>query len=82
MGWNGRISVKKGVFQGVEERQTKERTSLAEVGGSMSGRADTKALQEDLQSLGFTPSLAKLEMGRLMGDEGPAHKKTGKNESG
>ena len=32
----------------------------SKVEGSMSGQVDTKSLQEDLQSLGFTPSLAKL----------------------
>ena len=34
-----------------------------------------KALQDDLQSLGFTPSLAKPEMERRLGDEEPAHEK-------
>ena len=38
----------------------------------------TKALQEDLQSLGFTSSLAKPEMGKEVGRpnlKGLAHKK-------
>ena len=34
-----------------------------------------RALQEDLQSLGLTPSLAKPEMGKEVGDEEPGHKK-------
>ena len=38
---------------------------------------DTKALQEALQSLDFTPSLAKPEMERSLGDEGPPQKRQG-----
>ena len=33
----------------------------------MSGQVDTKALSEDLESLGFTPSLAKPEIGKEIG---------------
>ena len=51
-----------GRFLGGEGEQAK-RVSI-EVEGSMSGRVDAKACQEDLQSLGFTPSLAKPEMGK------------------
>ena len=43
---------------------------------------DAKALQQDLQSLGITPSQAKPEIGRRFGHEGPAHEMTGRNESG
>ena len=43
------------------------RASLEQVEGSTSGRVDAKALQDDLQSLGFTPSLAKPEIGREVG---------------
>ena len=36
---------------------------------------DAKPLQDDLQSLGFTPSLAKHEIGKeILGNEKPAHK--------
>ena len=42
---------------------------------------DTKAVQELLRSLGFTPSLAKPEMGKEVGDKEPAHKMTEQNES-
>ena len=35
--------------------------------GSTSGTMDAKALQEDLQSLGFTTSLVKPEMGKEVG---------------
>ena len=35
---------------------------------------DVKALQDDLQSLGITPSLANLKLERSLGDEEPAHK--------
>ena len=35
---------------------------------------DAKALQDDLQSLGFTPSLAKPEMGKRLENEVPVHK--------
>ena len=43
------------------------RASLGEVEECMSGWVDAKALQDDLQSLGFTPSLAKPEMGKKVG---------------
>ena len=56
-------TVKKSRFQGGEGGQAKK-ASLGEVEGSMSGSVDAKALQDDLQSLGFTPSLAKPEMGK------------------
>ena len=42
---------------------------------------DAKALQEDLHSLGFAPSLAKPEMRKRFGDEGPAYNMTERNES-
>ena len=35
---------------------------------------DAKALQDDLQSLGFTPNLAKLKMEKEIEDEESAHK--------
>ena len=53
-------------FQEREGRQTR-RAFLEEVEGSISGCVDAKALREDPQSLGFTPSLAKLEMGKEVG---------------
>ena len=59
-------TVKKGRFQGGKKGQAR-RASLGEVEGSMSGRVDAKALQDDLQSLDFTPSLAKPEMGKEVG---------------
>ena len=37
---------------------------------------DAKALQDDLQSLGFIPSLAKRKMERRLEDEEPARKMT------
>ena len=52
--------------QGGEGGQAKG-ISSAEVGKSMSGGVDAKALQEDLESLGFTPSLANSEMGKKVG---------------
>ena len=55
-----------GMFQGGEGGQAR-RASLGEVEGSMSGSVDAKALQDDLPSLGFTPSLAKLEIGKEVG---------------
>ena len=42
---------------------------------------DVKTLQQELQSLGFTSSLAKPKMGRRLGDKGPAHKMRERNES-
>ena len=42
---------------------------------------DAIALEEDLKSLGFTPSLAKPKMGRWE-DKSAAHKKSERNESG
>ena len=47
-----------------EEGGKAKSTSLGEVEGSMSGWVDAKALQDDLQSLDFTPSLAKLQTGK------------------
>ena len=58
--------MKEGRFQRGEGGQAR-RASLGEVEGSMGRRIDAKALQEDLQSLGFTPSLAKPEMGEEFG---------------
>ena len=52
---------RKGRFQGGERGQA-TRASLEGVEGSMSGRVDAKALQDDLQSLSFTTSLAKPEI--------------------
>ena len=43
---------------------------------------EAEAFQEDLESFGFTPSLAKPEMERRLGDEGPTHKMTERNKSG
>ena len=61
----GRVdsTVKEGRFRGGKGGQAR-RASLEEVEGSMSGWVDAKALQDDLQSLGFTPSLAKPEIGK------------------
>ena len=59
-------TVKEDGFQGGEGRQAK-RASLRELGESMSGRVDVKAPKQDLESLGFTPSLAKPEMGKEVG---------------
>ena len=47
-------TVKEGRFQGGQGGQAR-RASLEQVEGSMSGWVDAKALQDDLQSLGFTP---------------------------
>ena len=43
------------------------RASLEQVEGSISKRVDAKAFQDNLQSLGFTPSLAKPEIGKEVG---------------
>ena len=56
-------TVKEGKSQGGQAR----RVSLEEVEGSMSGWVDAKALQDDLQNLGFTPSLANPEIGNEVG---------------
>ena len=55
-------AVKEGRFQGGQGGQAR-RASLEQVEGSMSAWVDAKALQ----SLGFTPSLAKPEMGKEVG---------------
>ena len=70
----------KGRFQEGEGWQA-NRTSRGEVEGSASGQVDAKALQEDLQILGFTPSRAKLKQKRRLRDEELAHKITGRNAS-
>ena len=58
--------MKEGRFQGGEEGQARK-ASLGDVEGSMSEWMDAKALQDDLQSLGFTPSLTKPEIGKEVG---------------
>ena len=58
--------VKEGRFQGGQGGQAR-RASLKQVEGSMSGRVDARALQDNLQSLGFTPSLANSEIGKEVG---------------
>ena len=64
----GRVdsTVNEGRFQGGQGGQAR-RASLEQVEGSMSGLSDAKALQDDLQSLGFTPSLANPEIGKEVG---------------
>ena len=64
-GKDGLHSERRG-FQGGEGGQAR-RASLGEVEGSMSGWVDARALQENLQSLSFTPSLAKPEMEKEFG---------------
>ena len=59
-------TVKEGRFQGGKGGQAR-RASLGDVEESMSGCVDAKALQDDLQSLGFIPSLAKPEIGKEVG---------------
>ena len=59
-------TVKEGRFQGKEGGQAR-RVSLEELAGSMSGWVDAKAHQDNLQSLGFTPSLAKPLIGKEVG---------------
>ena len=59
-------TVKEGWFQGGGRGKARG-ASLREVEGSMSGWVDAKARQDDLQSLGFTPSLAKPEIGNEAG---------------
>ena len=69
-------TVKNGEFQGGEGGQARK-ASLGEVEESISWLVDAKALQEDLQSLGFTPSLAKPEMGKEAGRRRTAHLQDG-----
>ena len=59
-------TVKEGKFQGGKGGQAR-RASLEEIEGRMSGSVDAKALQDDLQSLGITRSLAKPETGKEVG---------------
>ena len=59
-------TVREGRFQGGKGRHTR-RASLDEVEGSISRLVDAKALLDNLQSLGFTPSLAKPEIEREVG---------------
>ena len=59
-------TVNEGRFQREKEGQAK-RASPREVERSMSERVDAKALQDDLQSLGFTSSQAKPEIGKEVG---------------
>ena len=59
-------AVNEGKFQGGKGGQAK-RASLEEVEGCMIELVDAKTLQEDVQSLDFTSSLAKPEMGKEVG---------------
>ena len=59
-------TVNEGRFRGGKGGQAR-RASLGEIEGIMSGRVDARALQDDLQSLGLTPSLAKPEIGKKVG---------------
>ena len=59
-------TVNEGRFQGGKRGQAR-RASINEVEGSITRRVDKKGLQDDLQSLGFTPSLAKPEIGNEVG---------------
>ena len=59
-------TVKVGRFQTGKGGQAR-RASLGEVDTGISGCVDAQALQEDLKSLGFIPSLAKLEVGKEVG---------------
>ena len=58
--------VKEGRFQGGKGGQG-NKTSIGEEGKSISGQVDAKVVQVDLESLDFTPSLAKREMGKKVG---------------
>ena len=73
-----------GHLQEGEEGQAKI-TSLGEEGAwaeRIGERVDPKVVHEDLQSLRFTPSLAKPDMVKEVGSEGPIHKMTQRNELG
>ena len=59
-------TINEGRFQGGQGGQAR-RASLQQVEGSMSGSVDAKALQDDLQCLGFTTSLAKPEIEKEVG---------------
>ena len=63
--WGGKSGLYCGGRQVPRRRGRAGKKSLPrQVEGNMSGWVDAKALQEDLQSLGFTPRLAKLEIGK------------------
>ena len=62
-------AVKEGRFERGEGRQAK--STYLVVAGSMNGGVDTKAFQEDLQNLGFTPNLYKSKMERRLETKDP-----------
>ena len=66
--WSGKggLDREEGRFQGGQGGQA-TRASLGQVEGSMSESVDARALLDDLQSLGFTPSLAKPEIRKEVG---------------
>ena len=74
-------AVMKGGFHGREGGQAKE-TCLGEVAKSVKRYVDANLLQENLESLGFTSSVAKPEIEKGVGRRRVACKKTGRNESG
>ena len=59
-------TVNEGRFQGGKGGQARK-ASLGEVEESISRGVEAKALQEDLQSLGFTPGVAKPKMEKEVG---------------
>ena len=58
--------MKEGRFQ-IGKGEQARRASLGEVDTGISGCVDAKALQDNLQSLGFNPSLAKPKIGKEVG---------------
>ena len=62
----GDSTVNEGRFQGGQGAQAR-RASLRRDRRRYERVSDAKALQDDLQSLGFTPSLAKPEIGNEVG---------------
>ena len=58
------FTVKKGRFREEKKGQAK-RASLGAVEEIMSRQVDAKALQDDLQSFGFTPGVAKPEIEKV-----------------
>ena len=72
-GAKGRHHNEGGRFEGKKGGQA-GRASPGDVKESLSMCVDAKAFQDFLQSLGFTPGLAKPGWERRLGDKEPAHK--------
>ena len=77
----GRFQEGKGGLQkNFPRRSRRKHERVSGLKDSPGGSGESSPDQEDLESLGFTPSLANLKWERRLGDKETAHWETGQNE--